>query len=424
MHLKFLSFMGICVLLLSLLTGCTAYMAGNSNLGKENYEAAISNYIEVLSKNPQHWQARQRLGFAYLKTGQFDQAVRELETSLVEKPGEPFATFYLGLTWLNKGENLRAIQAWRTYKNEENPLVEEEINRQLMVLEMVESLRFAKQALAEEEKLQRTPPQSGTVSVFYFKDITPDNRFRPVQKALATMIITDLAKIGSLKVLERLRVQCLLTEMQMGQCGIVDEQSAPRAGRLLGAENLIVGTLEPGSMAVKTSVTSTSKKDVVGGFSVTAAEEEFFKLQKEVVFNIIQILKVSLTAEEEKLVGKYHTKSFKAVVYFGQGLDALDTSDWKKAKNLFKMAYKEDPEFLLAKFYQDGCPGGATPAMATMASMSQSDLADMAEASVDAVGAPGGGERGSLEEGTVPGPQETASSTSATPSTGSITVSW
>jgi hypothetical protein len=269
MHLKFLSFLGICALLLSLLTGCTAYMAGNSNLGKENYEAAISNYIEVLSKNPKHWQARQRLGFAYLKTGQFDQAVRELETSLVEKPGEPFATFYLGLTWLNKGENLRAIKAWRTYKNEENPLVEEEINRQLMVLEMVESLRFAKQALAEEEKLQRTPPQSGTVSVFYFKDITPDNRFRPVQKALATMIITDLAQIESLQVMERLRVQCLLTEMQMGQCGIVDEQSAPRAGRLLGAENLIVGTLEPGSMAVKTSVTSTSKKDVVGGFSVT-----------------------------------------------------------------------------------------------------------------------------------------------------------
>ena len=422
MHLKFLSFLGICALLLSLLTGCTAYMAGNSNLGKENYEAAISNYIEALSKNPKHWQARQRLGFAYLKTGQFDKAVREFETSLVEKPGEPFATFYLGLTWLNKGENLRAIEAWRTYKNEENPLVEEEINRQLMVLEMVESLRFAKQALAEEEKLQRTPPQSGTVSVFYFKDITPDNRFRPVQKALATMIITDLAQIESLQVMERLRVQCLLTEMQMGQCGIVDEQSAPRAGRLLGAENLIVGTLEPGSMAVKTSVTSTSKKDVVGGFSVTAAEEEFFKLQKEVVFNIIQILKVSMTAEEEKLVGKYHTKSFKAVVYFGQGLDALDTSEWEKAKNLFKMAYQEDPEFLLAKFYQDGCPGGATPAMATMTSMSQSELADMAEASVGAVGAPGG-EEGSLEEGTVPGP-ETPSPAASSPSTGSITVSW
>ena len=240
---------------------------------------------------------------------------------LSQKSGDPYATYYLGLAWLNKGDNIQTIETWRTYQNEKNPLVEEAINRQLMVLEMVESLRFAKQALAEEEKLQRTPPQAGTVSVFYFKDVTPDNRFRPLQKALATMIITDLAQIESLQVLERLRVQSILTEMQMGQCGIVDEQTAPRAGRLLGAENLIVGTLEPGSMAVKTSVTSTSKKDVVGGFSVTAAEEEFFKLQKEVVFNIIQILKVSLTAEEEKLVGKYHTKSFKAVVYFGQGLD-------------------------------------------------------------------------------------------------------
>ena len=180
-----------------------------------------------------------------------------------------------------------------------------------------------------------------------------------------------------------MRVQYLLTEMKMGQTGIVETDTAPRAGRLLGAENLIVGSLEPGSLAVNTSVASTTTKDVVGGFSVTAEQEEFFILEKEIVFNVVKILEVPLTPQEKAQIDQYHTKNLQAVLYLGEGLDALDTGKWTEAKMSFKKALDEDPEFKLAQYYWDHCPAATVASFSALSAMTVGQLAQSVEASVD-----------------------------------------
>jgi tetratricopeptide (TPR) repeat protein len=262
-------------------------MKGSRQLDRENYEAAIESFEEELARNPDNWRARQRLGFAYLKTGRLDRSISEFKTVAGQQPAayppatafsfaprqtkdvpgqnprDPFSTYYLGLAYLQNGQGDQAIETWRSYRNRKEPLVEKEIKKQLTLVEISESIQLARKALAEEEKLETIPPKSGTVAVFYFKDTSPDSSFRHLQKAMALMITADLSQVRSLQVLERFRVQFLLTEMQLGQTGIVEETTAPRYGHLLGAENLIVGTMEPGSLRVKTSVASTSKKDVV-----------------------------------------------------------------------------------------------------------------------------------------------------------------
>ena len=196
------------------------------------------------------------------------------------------------------------------------------------------------------------------------------------------MVITDLSKVQSLQVLERSRIQALLAEMQLGQTGIVAEQTAPRAGRLLGAESLVVGTFEPGSLVVKSNVASTSRQDVVGGFSVTGEEQDFFELQKEIVFNILEVLGVSLTPEEEQVVRKYHTKNFKAVTYYGQALDALDAGKWAVARNFFRKALSEDPDFFLARVGLNSCPDASAPSIGQVEGMSLAELADLTENAV------------------------------------------
>jgi len=409
---------GIFLVLLSLLFGCGAYMAGNRDLAQKNYEGAITQYREHLSQNPGHWQARQRLGFAYLKSGRLDEAIKELRRALEQKPGDPYATYYLGLAWLNKGERAKAIKVWRSYENRKEPLVEEQIKRHLTLLEIAESLRLAKQALAEEKKLQTLPPQPGTVAVFYFKDISPDNSLRHLQKALAAMIITDLSQVRSLQVVERLRVQFLLAEMELGQTGIVDRQTAPRAGRLLGVENLIVGTIEPGSPLVKTNVACTSGQALVGGFSAAEEQGRFFELEKEIVFKILQLLGVSLTPEEKTLLGIYHTKDFEAVIYFGQALEALDAGNWKEAKNFFQKALIEDPEFDLARVGSETCPAASAPSIAELGSMSDPEFSAIIEgAVVDAMAEQG------LAELALEGP-EAVTVVGEEPGEGSMSIKW
>jgi tetratricopeptide (TPR) repeat protein len=394
----------ILIIALAVLSGCTPYMKGTMNIQRKDYTAAIENFQEELTKNPDNWRARQGLGLAYLKTGQNDMAIDELQyvlgqeseistafgyapgdidRGLGQKPGDPSATYYLGLSYLYNGQRSDALETWKSYQNKREPLVEAEIKKQLIPIEIFDSIHLAKQALEEEKKLETSPPKPGTVAVFYFKDLSPDNRFRYLQKAMAEMIITDLAQVDSLQVLERMRVQFLLAEMQMGQTGIVEVNTAPRAGRLLGTENLIVGSLEPGSLAAKASVASTTTKDVVGAFSVTAEQEEFFVLEKEIVYNILNVLSVTLTPEEKEQVEKYHTKNLQAVIYFGQGLDALDAGRWQDAQALFIKSNQEDPEFLLARHYSDRCPAPTVVSISALTAMTVNQLADNVETVVN-----------------------------------------
>jgi len=400
------------------LSGCSAYMMGNVKLSLKQYAAAIADYQEALAKDPDHWEARRQLGYAYIKAGQYDKAIEELTKVLQQRPADPDAPYYLGLARLDNEQLPKAAQTWKTYEDKEKPLVAEAIRRQVTVVEIAESLRFAKVALAEEAKLQATPPKPGTVAVFYFKDLTPDKSLRPLQKALAMMVITDLAQVRSLQVVERLQVQALLSEMQLGQTGIVEARTAPRAGRLLGAESLIVGTFEPGSLVVKTSVASASKQDVVGSFSLKGEEQKFFELEKEIVYNVLKVLRVSPTPEEQRLLGVYQTTNLQAVTYFGQGLDALDEGNWKGARNLFQKAVTEDPEFALARYWKDSCPDAGTPGMGALGGMSGPDLGAVADAAV-AEASSAQGTAGQTE-----GPSGAGNGGGAGQGTGGVGVGW
>jgi tetratricopeptide (TPR) repeat protein len=418
--MKGTAFAAICTatVLALLLGGCTAYMRGNTQLSWENYDAAIAHYRDHLARNPEHWQARERLGYAYLQSGNYDAAIAEFNHVLEQRPGEPTTTYYLGMAYLRSGRQDRAIETWKTYRNEDNPELEREIQKQLTLLEISESIRLARQALADEARLQTSRPASDTVAVFYFKDTSEDSRFRQLQKAMAALIISDLSQIQSLEVLERTRVQFLLDEMQLGKTGIVEQQTAPRVGHLLGAENLVVGTLEPGSMEVNTSVASTTKNDVVAAFGLTGEKERFYALQKEIVYNLLKVMNVDLTEAEQEQIRQYHTRDLDAVLYFGQGLDALDAGEWKTARNYFEQAAIEDPSFQLARLYKQETPNSYAPSIQALAAMSVQDLAQMVDNSMSAAmsaasAAAASSQTGNGEPGQTSGDQS-----------GSVSVSW
>jgi len=413
-----------CLLFLTFTLGCNAYYSKNSSIGsyhlnQKNYEEAIERFEQDISETPDNWRVREKLGYAYLKTDQYDRAISEFKEVLRENPTRPYATYYLGLAYLKNGNRSKAIDIFKSYRNEEEPLVELQIKKQLTILDMVESMNLAKAAVQKEKVLETMQPKAETVAVFYFKDLSPDHRFRHLQKSIATMIITDLSQVDSLQVLERMRVQYLLTEMEMGQTGIVEKKTAPKAGRLLGAENLIVGTFNTGSFRVNTSVASTTESQLKGSIAVHSEVDEFYILQKELVYKLLKVLNVKLTQEEEIKFSKYHTKNLNAVIYFGQGLEALDKNEWKEAKEYFNLAVEEDPSFNLAMRYRDGCPAADTATVSAIAAMSGTGLADMLDDAVaDAEDAQG------VVSAPAPAKGNPIIDNGNDSSTGSITISW
>ena len=65
-----------------------------------------------------------------------------------------------------------------------------------------------------------------------------------IGSAVADMVVRVLVKSGRFTVLERTEVERLLNEQALGQTGAVTEESAPKVGRLLGVQGLVVGRVE------------------------------------------------------------------------------------------------------------------------------------------------------------------------------------
>ena len=381
-------YFGIFLISIISLSAC-AGMDGSEIKGQKagtDKDDAIPVYEGYIGENPDLIKSRSRQGVWYLKTGRLNQAIAEFQTTLKNEPGEPFATYYLGLAYLNKENFEKAIQIWDGYRNINKPLIEEEIGRQLTLLRIAHSRKFASKALAEEKKLMAVKPNADTVAVCYYQDLSPDKSLRAFQKGLTAMVISDLVKIKSIKVVERVRLQALLEEMKLGQTGIVDPKTAPRVGKLLGARNVIFGNLALGSIKATTTLASADHGTVKGSVTASVDKEKFFELSAFIVRDIAGIMKIELTDEERKAIGVPHTKVYKALVYFGDALDALDSGKWKEANDYFNMALKEDPMFDLARNAAGMCPGADSPDISAVLNMSSSKLSSRIETSVGSAG--------------------------------------
>src|SRR3989454_7594279 len=66
--------------------------------------------------------------------------------------------------------------------------------------------------------------------------------FDALQKGMAAMIISELAANPGARVVEREELQRLLEEQKLGAAGRVDDATAARIGKLIGARYVVTGT--------------------------------------------------------------------------------------------------------------------------------------------------------------------------------------
>lgn len=82
------------------------------------------------------------------------------------------------------------------------------------------------------------------IAVLYFDNnsIGKDRAdYEGVGKGIADMLITDMASNPNVQVVERDRVQALLTEQNMTKSGAIDPQTAIKLGKIIGAQYMITG---------------------------------------------------------------------------------------------------------------------------------------------------------------------------------------
>jgi tetratricopeptide (TPR) repeat protein len=183
-----------------------------------------------------------RVGMDAYKNGQFENARNVLSAVREKSPTEKIVTYYLGLTALELKENDAALKYLQQYQRDDPDTARERGVNQLVTLLLTSQLQTeVKQALQQESQLTSDKPEPNTIAVQAFTN-RGDPAYAALAKGIAAMVITDLSKIPGLKVLERQKVQKLADEVSLNQSGLVSQDSLVKAGRMMRAEKVVVGS--------------------------------------------------------------------------------------------------------------------------------------------------------------------------------------
>jgi tetratricopeptide (TPR) repeat protein len=330
-----------------------------------------------------------RLGAAYRNAKRNDEALALLERARTQHPNDATTVLLLGLTYEDVGRYADAQKLYEQYiRVGRSRETQAELRRRLPLVERLALQASVRAALAREAELANTAPQPRTVAVFPFLYTGENETLRPLSRALAEMLVTDLSQTNRLTVLERLQMQMLLDEMKIAESGMVDPGTATRSGRLLGAERIVQGSISGSDEALQlqAAVVRVGNPESGAAPANTPALTErdalnrLFDLEKRLALRIYNAMGIQLTPAEWQLVSKRPTQNIQALLAYGLGLEAADVGRFAQAAQHFRQAVKLDPGFAVARERAERAEAAAAAERTTTQQLARQAVAEMVPA--------------------------------------------
>jgi len=257
---------------------------------------------------------------------------------------------------------------------------------------------------AEVAVAAEPPP---TVAVLYFDYTGKDQELEVLRKGLAQMLISDLSATDTIRVVERDRLEDILTELKLQGSGKIDPKSAAKLGKLLGAKYLVVGGYFDlqGALRVDARIVDVETGRVVKSFGTNGKPGDFLPVEQTMAGNLGQWFSANVSATPpatpatppatpttppatptkapatpttktatpstttshpttppsgtpiatttKKLPRPPASLKTKTAVAYAEALAALDSGDKAKAKDRLAKVVKEQPDFELASLDLD-----------------------------------------------------------------------
>jgi len=336
------------LVLLLLLAGCSQNLVtqGRKLTAQGEHDRAIEILHQFLVENPNQRKAWRELGVAYFKQGDLDRAEKAMDKA---DATDPVARLYQGLIFEAREEYSPAIVAYtealrltpsrkvaRIVRVHLDQLIRKNINRQIS------------QAISGETTIDVQSIPSNTIAVTNFDGSHLTAETAPIARGLAELTAADLAKVESLQLVERLKIETLIKELELGAGGTVSATDAPRLGRLLGSSRIVTGSvLALGDTRIRLDGAIVSMRDSTASLPEPAEGElrKFFEIQKELVFNVVENLGIELTTAERDAIQEVPTESYLAFLAYCRGLHYRADGLLPQAQAEFSQALKYDKNF-------------------------------------------------------------------------------
>lgn len=208
----------------------------------------------------------------------------------------------------------------------------------------------ATQALGRES---RTAIRRGAVGVPPFATTGRDSTLVPLAFALADLVATDLSRSARVNIVERARLGEVLRELDLSASGRVDSASAPRVGRLVSAERLIFGSVDPvgdgRTIRLGARIGEVATGTVTTAVDAQAPLAEIFAAEKALVLRLLEQMGVTLTPRELSRIQQQPTRNIGALLAYGRGVQKSYDGDFRGAAQAFRDAHRLDPSFTGAR---------------------------------------------------------------------------
>ena len=194
-------------------------------------------------------------------------------------------------------------------------------------------------------------PKEVRVAVLPFDSSSEDPQYAALGSGLQAMLTTDLAAAPQLKLVERDKLAAVQSELALSKGAAIDRATAVKAGKLLGASHLLVGsiTIVGATMRIDARLVDATSGEVVLADKIEGDKELFFELEKALAGKLIGALGAALTPKEKARLAKIHTADFDAFRRFSDGIDAFDHKAFDDARKALREALERDAEFQLAR---------------------------------------------------------------------------
>ncbi len=257
------------------------------------------------------------------------------------------ALLFLGRTYLAMRNDREARDALSRMADFEPPRVEIDPD-----VEPPHLLRLYYDVYKERKGSYEVPEASlkNTIAVVDFSNQSLDDRERlePLQQGFSTLFINQLGGTTELKVVEREHLQWLLGELNLQRdVDRVDQQSAVRAGKLLGVHWVLMGTyMKFGKqMSMTARLVSVETGEIVMSDEVRGKADKFFELAEQLSLSIVKSINVEMETASNAHDRFEDTRSLDALLSYSEGLDLLEADQYRAAYEKFLEALEYDPSY-------------------------------------------------------------------------------
>jgi TolB-like protein/tetratricopeptide (TPR) repeat protein/predicted Ser/Thr protein kinase len=190
------------------------------------------------------------------------------------------------------------------------------------------------------------PPPSG-IAVLPFENLSEDKENAYFAGGIQDDILTNLAKIGDLRVISRASVAHYKS----------NTSNVHEIGKSLGVATVLEGSVRRVGNHVRVNVQliNTSNGTHIWADNFDRELNDIFAIQSDLALQIASVLQTKLSPPEEARLRRRPTESGAAYLFYLQALDSLrrghTNEDFRKAEATFEKALETDPSFALALAY-------------------------------------------------------------------------